>query len=217
MLKLQNFKTIALILWSGILMAANVHAQTTAFTYQGRFIDSTVAQPTNGIYNMRFALYDAVAGGNQIGLSVSLPAVQVTNGIFTVSLDFTAASFDGAARFLEITVTNGVLNPRQEITNAPYAILAQNALLANKAVNSAQLGGIDADQYITGQIVRSVNNLNGSLTLAAGSNITITPVGNTLTIASTGGSGISNQTSLQSGANFNIDGTGTANIFNAAT
>ena len=68
--------------------------------------------------------------------------------------------------------------------------------------------------------VRSLNGLTGNLTLAAGANITITPSGNTLTIASTAGGaggGILNQTTPQTSANFNIDGTGTANIFNAQT
>src|SRR5690349_12724797 len=133
MLKLQNIKTIVLILSIGLITAATALAQTSAFTYQGRFTDSTVAQPTNGVYDMHFALYDAVSGGNQVGLTVNIAAVQVTNGIFTVSLDYTAASFDGTARFLEIIVTNVVLSPRQEITNAPYAITAQNALRANQA------------------------------------------------------------------------------------
>ena len=36
-------------------------------------------------------------------------------------------------------------------------------------------------------MVRSVNGLRDDLTLAAGSNVTITPLGNTLTIASSGG------------------------------
>ena len=59
--------------------------------------------------------------------------------------------------------------------------------------------------------VTSLNGLTNNVTLAAGSNITITPAGNTLTIASTGGGrGILNQTTLQAGANFNIDGTGSA-------
>ncbi len=212
----EFFKVKFLILAAAIMFgsATAAEAQTTAFTYQGRFTDSTVVQPTNGVYNMRFALFDAVSGGNQVGANINIPAVSVVNGIFTVPLDYTAAGFDGTARFLEITVTNVVLSPRQEITSAPYAIRARNA------INSDQLGGIDANQYVTGQVVRSVNNLTNNVTLAPGANITITPSGNTLTIASTGGgggSGINNQTSLQTGANFNIDGTGAANIFNAAT
>ena len=218
MLKLQNIKNIVLILSIGLILTANAFAQTTAFTYQGRFTDASVPQPTNDTYNMQFALFDAAANGNQIGVTVTIPAVQVVNGIFTVTLDYpAAASFDNSPRFLQLTVGNTVLSPRQEITSAPYAIRARNATLAN---DSNKLGGIDADQYVTGQVVRSVNNLTNNVTLAAGSNITITPSGNTLTIASTGGgggSGINNQTTLQAGANFNIDGTGAANIFNATT
>jgi hypothetical protein len=199
-------------------------AQTTVFTYQGRFTDTTVAQPTNGSYAMSYKLFDAVSGGNQVGLTVTLPSVQVVNGIFTVTLDYGAAAFDGAARFLEVTVVNTVLSPRQEITNAPYAITAQNALRADLANDSARLGGISANQYVTGQVVRSVNNLTDNVTLAAGSNITITPSGSTLTIASTsGGSFINNATILQPTSNFNISGNGTvggtlsANIVNSAT
>ena len=219
-LKVKNLKIRLLILAAAMFWGLSVTgaAQTSAFTYQGRFTDSAVAQPTNGTYNMQFALFDAAANGNQVGAPVIVPNVQVVNGIFTVTLDYTAASFDGAPRFLQVTVANTVLNPRQEITSAPYAIAARKALLAN---DSNKLGGIDADQYVTGQVVRSVNSLTNNVTLAAGSNITITPSGNTLTIASTGGagggSGINNQTSLQAGANFNIDGTGAAKIFNAAT
>lgn len=64
--------------------------------------------------------------------------------------------------------------------------------------------------------VTTLNGLTGAVTLSAGSNISITPVGNTLTIAATlGTSGILNQTTQQIGANFNIDGTGTANKFDA--
>jgi hypothetical protein len=68
-----------------------------------------------------------------------------------------------------------------------------------------------------GARVTSLNGLTNNVTLAAGANITITPSGNTLTIASTGGGGgsggIFNQTTLQAGANFNIGGNGTANAF----
>lgn len=41
----------------------------------------------------------------------------------------------------------------------------------------------------SGSVVTSLNGLTGDITLAAGSNITITPSGNNLTIASTGGGG----------------------------
>ncbi len=53
------------------------------------------------------------------------------------------------------------------------------ANIADSAVTSAKIAG--------GQVVKSVNTLKDDVTLSAGTNITITPAGNTLTIASTSG------------------------------
>jgi hypothetical protein len=205
-----------------VLFTSSAKAQTSAFTFQGSLNSNNIA--ANGTYDIQFALFDAMANGNQIGSAVTNPAVTVTNGIFTVPLDFGAGAFTGTDRYLQIGVraagspdAHTLLTPRQPVTSAPYAVKSLNSATAD---NANQLGGVDANQYVTGQVVRSVNNLTDNVTLAAGSNITITPVGNTLTIASTGGggsSGILNQTSQQTGANFNIDGTGSAAILNANT
>ncbi len=63
--------------------------------------------------------------------------------------------------------------------------------IANGGVGTAQLadGGVTGAKIPTGQVVKNVNGIQDSVTLAAGSNISITPSGNTLTIASTGGGG----------------------------
>ena len=211
---MQRISAFILILFTALM----INAQTTTFTYQGRLNDTSV--PANGAYLMQFKLYEP--GGAQVGATLSDIPVTVADGIFTVQLDFGSAAFNGADRFLEIAVRRNAgeafvtLSPRQPVTSAPYAIKAKTA---ETAVNSAQLGGLSADQYVTGQVVRGVNNLNGNVTLEAGANVTITPNGNTLTISATGGGtgggGILNQTTLQTGANFNIDGTGKANIFDA--
>lgn len=209
-------------------------AQTTVFTYQGHFTDSTAAQPTNGTYEMQFKLFTTaqVNTGMQIGQTQTVPNVSVVNGIFTVQLDGENSFRSGARIFIEIGVRPlnssaafTTLAPRQEVTSAPYAIQSSNALTADLAVDSNKLGGIDANQYVTGQVVRSINNLTNNVTLAAGNNITITPSGNTLTIASTGGSGnfIVNSTVQQPNAFFNISGGGTlggtlsANLVNSVT
>jgi hypothetical protein len=42
---------------------------------------------------------------------------------------------------------------------------------------------------VSGNVVTQLNGLTGGVTLAAGSNVTLTPVGNTITISSAGGSG----------------------------
>jgi hypothetical protein len=59
--------------------------------------------------------------------------------------------------------------------------------LANNAVTTAKIAdsAVVATKIAPGTVVRSLNGLSDNVTLAAGSNITLTPVGNTLTISST--------------------------------
>lgn len=96
-------------------------AQGSAFTYQGRLTDN--AAPANGVYDLQFALYGAASGGSAVAGPLDVPAIPVSNGLFTVTLDFGSAVFDGSVRWLELGVrTNGslgaysLLTPRQELT-----------------------------------------------------------------------------------------------------
>ena len=59
--------------------------------------------------------------------------------------------------------------------------------VANGAIGALQLAtsAVTASKIASGQVVKSFNGLFDNVTLAAGSNISITPLGNTLTIAST--------------------------------
>src|SRR3974377_2184614 len=80
-------------------------AQGTAFTYQGRLNDG--ANPANGVYDLQFAIFDWAGGGTQQGGTLNTLATTVSNGLFTVMLDF-GNQFPGAPRWLEIGVrTNG--------------------------------------------------------------------------------------------------------------
>lgn len=112
-----------------LLAAASGHGQGTAFTYQGRLNDG--GQPANGVYDFSFALFDAGNAGNQVGGANNFNGIEVTNGAFTVALDF-GGNFPGADRWLEIAVqaTGGggftTLSPRQKLTATPYAITAAN-------------------------------------------------------------------------------------------
>src|SRR5689334_539272 len=76
-------------------------AQGTAFTYQGRLNDG--ANAANGTYDLRFGLFEAFSGGAQLGSDLLIPATLVSNGLFTVTLDF-GNQFPGAGRSLEIGV-----------------------------------------------------------------------------------------------------------------
>jgi hypothetical protein len=118
-------------------------AQGTAFTFQGQFSDG--ASLATGLYDMTFALYDAASGGNLSG-TLTNSATGVTNGLFTVMLDFGGGPFNGTPRWVEISArTNGsasfnLLGPRQPVSPGPYAIYAENAGAAAQA-NSLVSGG----------------------------------------------------------------------------
>ncbi|WP_238613466.1 hypothetical protein [Candidatus Oscillochloris fontis] len=96
-------------------------ALPSAFTYQGQLLDA--GQPTDGSYDLTFRLYDALSDGKQIGGAVALTGVAVSQGIFTVQLDFGPGAFTDA-RYLEIQVGTTTLSPRQPITPAPAALYA---------------------------------------------------------------------------------------------
>ena len=158
-----NF-TMVVLLW---LTTHSAVAQGTAFTYQGKLSDS--GNPANGNYDFQFALFDMVSNGTQQGTTLTLNNVTVTNGTFTVTLDFGACSscFNGAARFLEIAVRPSgggsftTLTPRQPITSTPYALKTSN-LLFNGAYNNG-----------TGTVFTASNTFAGE---AAGLNTIPNPI-----------------------------------------
>ncbi|MBL9175312.1 MAG: collagen-like protein [Verrucomicrobiales bacterium] len=111
-----------------LILASPGNALAAPFTYQGRLSDAGV--PAAGTYDLRFILYNAEAGGSQVGELLTLPGVVVVDGAFTVLLDFGAGVFDGTARWIEVAVRKtgvgnfAVLSPRQAVTPAPYAQFA---------------------------------------------------------------------------------------------
>lgn len=121
-----------------LLFAATTRAQTplgTVFTYQGQLTNA--GSPAGGSFNMVFTLWNdstLSAPANKVGPTLTFdgagrnpPPVSITNGLFTVPLDFAAGAFDGNKRWLEISVSGTTLTPRQEVTAAPYALRAQSA------------------------------------------------------------------------------------------
>src|SRR5947209_4595497 len=147
------FLAVALLIGFG---AAVAFAQTSSFTYQGRLTDGGTA--ANGEYDLQFALFDSLSGGTQIGSTQGINAVAVSNGVFTVTLDFGANSFSGANRFLEISARPSgagsftLLAPRQPVTATPYAVRSVNASAAD-ALSSACAGCVQDGQ---------INSVSGS-------------------------------------------------------
>jgi hypothetical protein len=186
-----------------------VSAQTNEITYQGKLVDNGL--PANASYDFEFRLYDAASAGLLLDTRTRLTVV-VSNGIFTVQLDFPTAMFSGANRYLEIFVRPAgsgggyqQLLPRQALTSAPYSIrslTATNADTATNATNAAQLGGMTASQYVLTTDPRMSDARN--------------PLPNSVDY-------VQNRATPQVPSNFNISGNGTAggtlaaNIINSTT
>ncbi|MBU0641375.1 MAG: tail fiber domain-containing protein [Planctomycetes bacterium] len=103
----------------------------TAFTYQGQLKEG--GSPANGTYDFRFALYDDPDFGSQVNGIVDVADKQVSNGLFTVQLDF-GDVYNGTALWLWVLVRPGdstgaytQLWPRQPLTATPYALYALQA------------------------------------------------------------------------------------------
>ena len=92
----------------------------TELTYQGRLLDA--GEPANGTFNVDFSLWDDPAAGSQVGSTITFNSLPITDGLFTVELDFGANAFDNTDRWLEVVVNGTELTPRQPVTRSPYSI-----------------------------------------------------------------------------------------------
>lgn len=103
---------------------------SSAVTFQGQLKQD--GKPVDGTCEFFFSLYDAETNGTSVA-DVGPATLDVTDGLFSVELDFGAAAFDGDARWIEIEVvcppggSMETLTPRQPVTAAPYALHALNA------------------------------------------------------------------------------------------
>jgi hypothetical protein len=224
LMKTKSFAVVALLLlcvFNSPLSTA--HAQGTAFTYQGRLTAS--GSPANGSYDLQFGLWNGASGAEQLGSTVSNPATAVSNGVFTVTLDF-GANFSGADRWLEIGVRahgGGVYNtlsPRQQLTPSPYAITAG---AVTGVVPAEQISGtIPVGQLPATVVVNGASGVNLSGTFS-GNGAGITGVNLALNsggaIASSGGFLLSSSPSVgsqpQSVAAADINGDGKTDLISA--
>ena len=131
-------KLFILVLMAAMTLCGSmtVRGQGTAFTYQGILKQDGFA--AYGTYDFRFEAYGSAIGGGPVSPSAFINGVEVSNGLFTVTINLGAGAFNGAPRWLQMGVkTNAsldpytILSPRQEMTPAPYAIYAANASSAN--------------------------------------------------------------------------------------
>ena len=119
-------------------------AQGTAFTYQGQLRSNNAS--ATGTYDLTFTLFGTNTDGVPIAGPLTNSPVNISNGLFTVTLDF-GNQFNGNPRWLEIGVRNNgggaftTLAPRQPLTPTPYAIMAGSASNFLGTLPAAQLSG----------------------------------------------------------------------------
>ena len=154
---MRNLRIVAWIVVITVSAGIANAGGDTSFTYQGRLLDAGV--PANGMFNLEFGLWDAANGGNPIGVPQVLNNTPVTDGLFTVPIDFGANDFDNTGRWLEIAVNGVPLMPRQPITRAPYSIQTRGIF-----VDAAGNVGIDTTApeeilHVSGTLLVSTGNI----------------------------------------------------------
>lgn len=177
-----------------LLFCVPTFAQNFEFTYQGRLAVNSI--PTTTAHDFEFRLYASETPNPPSESTLGLPqvrlAVPVSNGVFTVNLNF-GNQFQGVLRWLEIRVkpaggpTYTTLTPRQKVSPAPEGIFS---LFSDTATNASMLGGVAASQYV----LTTDSRMTDSRMPTAGS-----------------GNYIQNRTTpqLSPPSNFNISGNGT--------
>jgi len=183
-------------------------AQGTLFTYQGRL--NSGANAATGSYDLVFSLYDTNAGGTSLAGPVTNTAVPVTNGLFTVAIDFGAGVFTGGSNWLSIGVrapgdgTFTILTPRQQLTPTPYALYAEsaNAVGLTGTIPLAQLPDAVVTNNATG--VTLSGTFNGAFNGTAGASNAWQLTGNSGTTSGVNFLGTSDNEPLQLRANNTI-------------
>ena len=119
-----------------------------SFTYQGYLQQGGVA--VNGSCDFEFRLFNALTAGTQIGPTQPKNGQAISQGRFTVDLNFGASAIDGQARWLQIAVRcpagSGAfttLAPRQVLTATPYALSLRPGAVVAGNVSSAGIIELD--------------------------------------------------------------------------
>ena len=166
----ENFRyNFALVETGGGSPTVNVQVFDGSGTLLGQ-----KAYPLQPYEQIQPGVGDIVAGIHTTNARVTATVTGGTGSVLLAGAQLANISQDSSG--FEMTFRDELLGAGGGLT----AVIHDGTLVGNGT--SASPLGVNA-----GAVVTSLNGLHGGLTLSAGSNVTITPSGSTLTIASTGG------------------------------
>ncbi|CAE7758422.1 unnamed protein product [Symbiodinium sp. CCMP2592] len=148
-MSIRSITAAAIIAASSFITTTPAHATPTTFTYQGHLVND--GQLADGIYEFQIRLLDDI--GTQIG-STEFANVVVSEGTFTLDLDFGPSAFDGSERFLEFAVRSVddggsfvTLSPNQRV-NATPATKDPKAHKDPKATRAHKANKVNQDKTV---------------------------------------------------------------------
>lgn len=204
------------ILW--MLSSSSAYAVTTVplkVNFQGRLTDSTGVVVADGLYNAKFALYDAASAGTLKWSETREVAsrLQVTNGLFSVRLGDGTNTFGGtldtifaanSTLYFEITLANPATATCSTASCQTWESAMSRTQVATSAYafNSDALDGYDSSYFAPATGSTAYAPMSGSTNYA--------PISGSTNYAPISGSAnyIQNGTGAQT-ANFNVSGSGT--------
>lgn len=156
-------------------------------SYQGVLVEPDGVAVDDGSYTVTLRIYGEPIGGTPLWEETQ--TVTTLDGVFDallgLSVPLESLMFDRQYWLAVELQGEAEMTPRMRMVAAPYAIYAARAAIADS---------------LAGGVVRSLNRLQGHLTLRGGSGTTITESGDTITISMTGGTVQENEPTLSQGS-----------------
>ena len=130
------------ILYSLWLIPNGFAAVPGQINFQGKITDNT-GSALSGDFSLIFKIYHTATGGTPVWNETQIVAVSggLCNATLGTNNPILPKLFDGTDKWLEITVGNDVLSPRQKFNSVTYGFYAQSAYDANNATGNFTVAG----------------------------------------------------------------------------
>ncbi len=171
-----------LLLLFGLFLLSEANGQTPLpdvprlLSYQGVLVEPDGLAVPDAMYVVTIRLYETAGGGTPVWEETQ--SVVTLDGVFDAVLGLKTPlnniPFDRQYWLAIELQGEREMTPRTMVVSAPYALRAYDASIADS---------------LRGGVVRSINGLQGQLTIQGAAGTTVTESGNTIIISSAGSSG----------------------------